>query len=262
VAHPRRVVSGTRHERLEDVILDDLFPEVDLALRRGRHIDRDDADWYAFVIDAQDHLELLYRRYGCELVHKTEGYFYLLPTNDRLGRRFLSAVDMLVGQALALLYLDPANVQAGGVVTREQLLGHLAGIMGTEALVRAVAPAKRKKQDQRVAEENARSKIAESVRRLGSLGFVELIDETTMRLRPALMRFAEPVRGTAAPEENLGKLVARGEVILTAEDAEPEADAELETDTEPDPEPTTSTSTSPAPPDPDADRDDDRGDPA
>ncbi len=204
----------TRHARLEDVILDDLFPEVDVALRRGRHIDRDDADHYAFISDAQDHLEPLYRRYGCELVHKSEGYFYLLPTAERFPRRFLSPTDMLVGQTMTLLYLDPATVQSGGVVTRDHVLGHLAGVMGAEALVRAINP-KRKKIDPSVAEETVRTKVAESIRRLSALGFVEAVDEGSIRLRPALMRFAEPVRGSAAPEEVLEKLVAQGEVVLT-----------------------------------------------
>lgn len=207
-------MSDSRHERLEDVVLDDLFPEVDLALRRGRHIDRDDADWYTFVTDAQEHLERLYRRFGCELVHRAEGYFYLLPTSDKLGRRHLSAIDMLVGQALTLLYLDPLNVQNGGLVTREQVLAHLASVMGADALVFAMNP-KRKKIDQRVAEETARNKVFEGVRRLSTLGFVEILDGSSLRLRPALMRFAEPVRDAAAPEAALEKLVASGEVVLT-----------------------------------------------
>ncbi len=218
-------MSESRHARLEDVVLDESFVEVDLALRRGRHIDRDDGAWYAFVTDAQDHLELFYRRYGCELVHRAEGYFYLLPTSERLGRRHLSPIDMLVGQALTLLYLDPATVESGGVVTRDQLLGHLAGVMGTDALVRSMNP-KRKKQDPRVAEETARNKVFESVRRLASLGFVEALDEVSLRLRPSLMRFAEPVRGTAAPEAEMEKLVAAGEIILT----DPEKDDDDEHD--------------------------------
>ena len=216
-------MSAPRYDRLEDVVLDDLFPEVDMALRRGRHVDRDDADLYAFITDAQDQLEAFFRRYGCELVHRSEGYFYLLPTSDRLGRRHLSSTEMLVGQALTLLYLDPTTTENGGVVSREQLLSHLAGVMGTDALVRAMSP-KRKKVDQRVAEEATRTKVAEAVRRLASLGFVELLEDGATRLRPALMRFAEPVRGTAAPEAALERLVASGEVVLT-EDADEPGDA-------------------------------------
>src|SRR2546428_245413 len=102
--------------RLEDVIRDPLFPELDVALRQGRHIDRDEADRYAFLLDAQTHLEIFYRRYGCELMHASDGYFYLLPRGDQLGRRHLTAGEMLVGQVLALMYLEPSAVQAGGAV--------------------------------------------------------------------------------------------------------------------------------------------------
>jgi chromosome partition protein MukE len=209
---------STAFATLQDAIEADVFPEVDLALRRGRHIDRDDAAWYPFLLDAQPWLEALYRRYGCELVHRTDGYFYLLPTSDRLGRRHLSSGEMLVGQALTLLYLDPDTVEHGGVLTREQVLAQLAGVMGAEALVRALNP-KRKRYDERVAEEGVRNKVAEALRRLATLGFVEVVDEARVRLRPALMRFAEPARDTAAPEKALERLVAAGELVLTeAED--------------------------------------------
>lgn len=202
------------YTRLEDVILDEAFPEVDLALRRGRHIDRDDGPWYALLVDGEEHLVTFYRRFGCELLHKTDGYFFLLPINDNLGRRQLSLAEMLVGQALTLLYLDPATVQHGGVVDREQVLGHLAAVMGTDALVRALNP-KRRRYDERVAQETVRSKVAEALRRLAGLGFVELIEGERVRLRPALMRFAEPVRGLSAPQDALARLVAAGEVVLT-----------------------------------------------
>jgi chromosome partition protein MukE len=199
---------------LQDAVDAEVFPDVDLALRRGRHIDRDDGEWYAFLLDGQALLETFYRRFGCELIHRTDGYFYLLPTNDRLGRRHLSSGEMLVGQALTLLYLDPATVEHGGVLTREQVLAQLAGVMGAEALVRAMNP-KRRRYDERVAEENVRSKVAEALRRLATLGFVEIVEEMRVRLRPALMRFAEPARATAAPEAALERLVAAGELVLT-----------------------------------------------
>jgi chromosome partition protein MukE len=203
---------------LQDAIDAEPFPDVDLALRRGRHIDRDDGEWYAFLVDAQALLEAFYRRFGCELIHRTDGYFYLLPTSDRLGRRHLSSGEMLVGQALTLLYLDPATVEHGGVVTREQVLAQLAGVMGADALVGAMNPKRSRRTDERVAEETVRSKVAEAIRRLGSLGFVEAVDETRVRLRPALMRFAEPARAAVAPEKALEGLVASGELVLTEDD--------------------------------------------
>ncbi|AKV03767.1 Chromosome partition protein MukE [Labilithrix luteola] len=206
-------MSETRFATLEDVILDDAFPELDLALRRGRHIDRDDAIWYALLVDGQDHLEPLYRRYGCELVHKSDGYFYLLPINDRLGKRHLAAAEMLVGQALALLYLDPATVETGGIVTREHVLGHLAGVVGSDVLVQMMNP-KRRRHDERIAAETVRSKVADALRRLSALGFVDAADDARYRLRASLLRFAEPLRGAGAPAAHLAELVAAGELVI------------------------------------------------
>jgi len=226
---------GTRFARLEDVILDDAYPEVDLALRRGRHIDRDDAVWYAFLVDAEDHLEPLYRRFGCELIHRSDGYFYLLPIGDALGKRHLSSGEMLVGQALTLLYLEPKTLESGGAVTRDEALGHLAGVVGADTLVRAMNP-KRRKYDERVAQETVRNKVSDALRRLSTLGFVEILEDERIRLRPALMRFAEPVRGAKAPDEALARLVAEGELVLAEDDAETETDGEAENEAGPETE--------------------------
>ena len=206
-------MTDTRYLALGDVVADDLFPDIDLALRRGRHIDRDDNVSYTFLIDAQALLEAFYRRFGCELVHPSDGYFYLLPTGDKLGRRHLSVPEMLVGQALTLLYLDPATLQSGGVIKRADALSHLAAVMGSDALTRAFNP-KRKRLDERVAQETVRAKFAEALRRLAALGFVDLLESDTLRLRPGLLRFAEPVRGRGSPAEALERLVARGELVL------------------------------------------------
>jgi chromosome partition protein MukE len=203
----------TRFLTLGDVVSDELFPDVDLALRRGRHVDREDALWYSFLIDGQALLETFYRRYGCELLHPSDGYFYLLPTGDRLGRRHLSVPEMLVGQALTLLYLDPTTLQHGGVVKRSEALSHLAAVMGSDALTRAFNP-KRKRLDERVAQETVRAKFAEALRRLSTLGFVDLLEADNLRLRPGLLRFAEPVRGRGSPAEALEQLMARGELVL------------------------------------------------
>ncbi len=197
---------------------DDLFPQVDLVLRRGRHVGRDDGAAYDYLVDAAAHLETFYRRFGCELVHQSDGYFYLLPSGERLGRRHLSAGEMLVGQTLALLYLDPATLQHGGTVTREALLQRLSGLLGIETLVKTLQPRKRRF-DERIAAETIRTQVGEALRRLGDLGFIELLDEGHLRLRPALMRFAEPVRGLSDPDAALERLVRSGEVLLAETEA-------------------------------------------
>ncbi len=211
--------------QLQDVVLDDEFPELDLALRRGRHIDRDDVAWYNLLNDAQAHLEPFYRRYGCELIHKADGYYYLLPTGEKLSRRQLGAGDMLVGQALALLYLDPAAIERGGRVTTEDVIAQLVVVLGSDALIRSFNP-KRKRYDERVAQKAVRTRVAEAIRHLAALGFVDVADDEHLRLRPALLRFAEPVRGLSAPAEALAKLVAEGEVMLATEDGEDAGDAD------------------------------------
>jgi len=202
---------------LAQVVEHELFPDVDLALRRGRHIDREDAAWYGFLTDAQAELERFYRRYGAELVQRTDGFFFLLPSGDKLGRRHLSPSEMLVGQGLTLLYLEPATVEQGGVTSREALLSQLSASMGTEQLMLAFN-AKKKRMDERLAQEMVRARVSEAIRRLAGLGFVELLAEDRLRLRSSLMRFAEPVRGSGAELEALNRLVASGEVALTSDD--------------------------------------------
>ena len=204
---------------LEAAIADEHFPEVDLMLRRGRHIGRDDGTAYDYLVDAQALLEGFYARFGCELVQRSDGYFYLLPAGDRLGRRQLSAGEMLVGQTLALLYLDPATLQHGGLIGREALLQRLSGLLGTDVLVRTLSPRKRK-YDERIAAEMVRAQVGEALRRLADLGFVDILDEAHLRLRPALLRFAEPVRGLADANAALERLVARGEVLLGEADGD------------------------------------------
>ena len=200
-------------QSLEEAISDEHFPEVDLALRRGRHVGRDDGSAYDYLVDTLDHLEPFYRRFGCDLMQRADGYFYLLPSGDRLGRRQLTTGEMLVGQTLALMYLDPATLQHGGTVPRETLLQRLSGLLGTETLVRTLNP-RRRKFDERIAAETVRIKVAEALRRLTELGFVDTVDDATLRLRPALMRFAEPVRDLSDQMAAMERLVKSGEIVL------------------------------------------------
>lgn len=228
-------MSTSTFHTLQEALDDEHYPEVDLALRRGRHIGRDDGTMYEYLVDAQALLEAFYRRFGCELIQQSDGYFYLLPSGDRLGRRQLSAGEMLVGQTLALLYLDPATLQHGGVLGRAALLQRLSALLGTDILVRTLDPrrARRGKYDERIAAEAVRTKVGEALRRLADLGFVDVLDDTRLRLRPALLRFAEPVRGLGDRSAALERLVRVGEVVLDGGEHDPEEDAS--TDEEPTP---------------------------
>jgi chromosome partition protein MukE len=220
------MTEARRYAELQDVVSDPSFPELDVALRRGRHVDREDFTLYTLLLEAQPHLETFYRRYGCELVHKADGYFYLLPSSDMVPRRQLSPGDMLVGQALALLYLDPATIERGGRITAEDVVAQLVVVLGSDGLIRAFNPKLKRRYDERIAQKNVRAQVGSAIRHLASLGFVDLADDGNLKLRPSLLRFAEPVRGLSAPAEALAKLVALGEVALVPDgDGEAEADA-------------------------------------
>jgi chromosome partition protein MukE len=208
---------------LEDVINAPEFPDVDLALRRGRHLDADDGALYTYLLDAEEHLVAFYARFECQLLHKPDGYFYLLPTGDRLGRRHLGPTEMLVGQSLVILYLDPITLEKRGVVSMGDILSHLATLIGTEALVRALYP-KRKRYDQRVAEETARARVFEAIRKLGTLGFVHAHDDEHVQLRRPLLRFAEVVRTDGDPAAEMARLAAAGELVLQEPDEEEETE--------------------------------------
>jgi chromosome partition protein MukE len=230
----------TRYAQLADVIADPVFPDVDLALRRGRHVDRDDGDWYQFLSDALDYLEPLYRRYGCELVAQADGYFFLVPISKQFSVRRLSAGEMLVGQALALQYLDPSTVQFGGVVTHEQLLARSANLMSDKQLANVLNPRK-KHSSERVIQDTIRAKISSAVQRLDKLGFIEKRDGDRLRLRAPLLRFVDPVRGLEDRSHALARLIASGQIAVPdAEDGEREPEDEAdEPDDEDDKEPET-----------------------
>jgi chromosome partition protein MukE len=218
---------------IQSVIEDNLFAEVDLALRRGCHIDRDEPDRYAFLSDAQLVLEEFYRRYGCELVHMSDGFFYLLPQTDSMGRRHLSAGEMLVGQTLALLYLDPTTVQAGGLTSQDVVVSRLAGLINQQDLIRTLNP-RRRRYDERTAQRTVRNEILKALRGLSGLGFVDLLDEGQLRLRPSVFRFADAIRGLADPAEALAKLVAEGKAAMG--DASDDEDEDFHGDQEPEEE--------------------------
>lgn len=206
---------------LAAVIADDLFPRLDQALRSGLHVDRRAPADYHFLVDAQKWLEPHYQRYGADLVHAPDGFFYLRPVGDRLPVRRLTPAEMLVGQTLALFALEPATLEAGHV-TRTQILERLRDLLGTDRVLQALKPKTRARRARHRAEAEARQALLATLRRLARLGFVELLDDDRVALRDALMRFAEPARGTEDLATALGRLVAGGEIERL--DVEPDED--------------------------------------
>lgn len=203
-------MSGTSYRDLAEILEDDRFPQIDLDLRRGRHIGREDGEHYTFLMDALKPLEKFYLRFGCQLVSKADGYVYLLPTGTSLPRRTLSVGEMLVGQTLALMCLDPATLSRNKAVTRDALLQRLEGLVGARTLIRALNP-RLKRIDERVGAEKVRKKVQEALRNLHKLGFIDL-ERDEFTLRNSLLRFSEPIRDLGDPEAALERLIKAGEV--------------------------------------------------
>ena len=129
-----------------------------------------------------------------------------------MGRRHLTAGEMLVGQTLALLYLDPGTVQSNGVTTQDVVVSRLAGLIGHDELICALNP-RRRKSTERTAQQTVRDEIAKSLRGLAQLGFVEPLADGRLRMRLSVLRFADPVRGLADPAQAMARLVSDGEAV-------------------------------------------------
>lgn len=190
---------------LAEAIGDEAFPEVDLLLWEGRHIDDLDLERFTFLEDARSWLEGFYDRYGCDLVRSADGYYYLLPRGDRMGRRALTAACMLVGQVLCLLRLDPATLRTSAWIERVQVIGLLDQLIGSDRLGKALNP-RRKRRSKAVEEEEIRGDVNTAIRTLVRLGFIDE-DGDKLRLRAPLTRFAEPVATQPHPEAALATLV-------------------------------------------------------
>ncbi len=211
---------------LASVIDDPLFPRLDQALRSGLHVDRRVPGDYHYLVDAQKWLEHHYQRYGADLVHAPDGFFYLRPVGDRLPVRRLTPAEMLVGQTLALFALEPATLEAGHL-TRAQILERLRDLMGTDKVLRALRPKAKAVRAQHRAEAEARQALMATLKRLARLGFVDLLDDDRVAPRDALMRFVEPARGAEDLVAALERLVRAGDVeLLTEDDAAEDSAAE------------------------------------
>lgn len=201
---------------LGDVVGHEVFPEVDLRLREGGHIDDLDLEMFTFLEDARPFLEQFYERFGCQLVRSVDGYYFLRPRGDRLGQRKLSAAEMLVGQALCLLRMDPASLRTSWRVKRARVLEVIEQLVGADRLGLALKP-RRGRRLKAVEEERIRDEVNAAIKTLARLGFV-VIEEDMLRLRTSLLRFLEPVTEQPNPADALGDLIRTGTVAPGDED--------------------------------------------
>lgn len=208
------------YRSLEEVVLDRLFPDVDTRLREGAHLSRDDRAAWAFLDDAFGYLEPFYLRFGFDLVRADSGYVFLRP-NRTVRRSLLSNAEMLVGQALALLLMDPGVFALERRVSRARLRDTLQQVVGDERLLRA-ARVVRSTRNEAVEAQKLRKALDGALKRLERLGFVRLVGEEDIELRMPLYRFVDAVRGAENEAASLTALLERGEVV----EGDPDEDEE------------------------------------
>lgn len=219
------------YQSLEQVIADPLFARAELDLRRGRHIGADyDAFLFDFLTAAKQFLDGFYDRYDATLVAREEGYFYLLP--DRLaippplGQRRLTAMDMLVGQALALMRLDPKWLESNLRIPDMAVLALLEQILGEERLLRIISRRRGKDVDQDARE--LREVFSASLRSLDKQCFIKREgrgDAAVVKPLHAIIRFADPVRTSTDLYVALESLIADGQIAEDSDDTESDSDA-------------------------------------
>jgi chromosome partition protein MukE len=208
-------MTPTQFTTLQSIITDPAFPAIDVGLRSGRHYSLDgDILEYEFIQSAEDHLQDFYRLYGCRLVEGPESYYYLLSDGDLLGQRRLSVGEMLIGQTLALMRMDPVHLSRNGQIADEKLLAMLENVLGQERLFALMAPRSRGK-DRETDARKIREETDRALNALQRLGFLRRLVENDVRWcqpRPAIMRFADPVREGEDLGQSLRRLAARDEI--------------------------------------------------
>jgi len=180
---------------IADLFRDQDFPEVDIALRRGCHIDEDaDRDQHLFIERYQVALQAFYRAYDADLMRDPDGYWALVPLSSSPFRiRHLHRAEMVVGLALAHLRMDPAILASQMTVSEEQLLTNIDALFGGQERLQTLLGRGRGPKRTIHGQQKIRKIVRKAVTSLARLGFLERQGERLL-LRPALGRFVDIAR--------------------------------------------------------------------
>ncbi len=210
---------------LHDLLLDSLFPAIDVKLRVGWHCDEEDIQEFDFIKINQDQIEVFYELYGYELLYATEGYFYLRPVSKDIKVYSLGMESMVVSQFLALMKMDPKYLETSGFFDLAELLEKIELMLGSNEVNRIFL--KRRKEREMVGEQdiqNFQLAVKRSLRELSNMGFVSINpDFSKIYPRRPIFRFMDPVRDLDNPEQAL-KSIVKGEDPFAENDETEERD--------------------------------------
>lgn len=203
--------------KLAAAIANPIFPQLDSQLRIGRHINIEQLDEHAFLMDFQAELEQFYRRYHVELIRAPEGFFYLRPKASTLiNRAAMSEMEMLVGKVLCYLYLSPERLAQQGIFSQDDVYEELLNLADESKLLKAVNP-------RSTGSDLDKAKLAEKVggalRRLARIGIITRIGEQNSKkfvIAEAVFRFGADVRSGDDPREAQLRLIRDGEATSPA----------------------------------------------
>ena len=172
------------------------FPEIDITLRRGGHINRSfDIVWYQFLLDHFDEFKDFYERYHCSLIKHQEGFFFLLSQGDILKTKILPKACMHLGLFLAFKKIDPEITRTFGKLTMEQLFQAMETMVPHEILQKVYAP----KQKEAVQYSRIRDAIRNALDTLKDLQFIKITGDT-IQITDAISRFMELPRHDNNPD--------------------------------------------------------------
>lgn len=203
--------------KLAAAIANPIFPQLDSQLRTGRHINIEQLDEHAFLMDFQAELEQFYRRYHVELIRAPEGFFYLRPKASTLiNRAAMSEMEMLVGKVLCYLYLSPERLAQQGIFSQDDVYEELLNLADESKLLKAVNP-------RSTGSDLDKAKLAEKVggalRRLARIGIITRIGEQNSKkfvIAEAVFRFGADVRSGDDLREAQLRLIRDGEATTPA----------------------------------------------
>lgn len=203
--------------KLAAAIANPIFPQLDSQLRFGRHINIEQLDEHAFLMDYQAELEQFYRRYHVELIRAPEGFFYLRPkASSLINRASMSEMEMLVGKVLCYLYLSPERLAQQGIFSQDDVYEELLNLADETKLLKAVNP-------RSTGSDLDKAKLAEKVggalRRLARIGIITRVGEQNSKkfvIAEAVFRFGADVRSGDDPREAQLRLIRDGEATVPA----------------------------------------------